>query len=243
MRLLRTVVTSIAAALVAAALLFVAGALIPRPFFAQTVHAPQAARTVLLLSNPIHTDIAFPADPDVMARLSILNGENFQLTDPRIAWIVVGWGGRSFYLETPTWSELKFMPLMRGLTLDRSTMHVEPIGVFNTDQPGIERLTVSPQAFDAMLADMLGRFQLNSEGKAMMIDGAGYGLNDRFFEANGYFTALAGCNTWTSAILRRGGLRTGFWNPLPQSLVWSLKRYNNADGDQISPLAFSASKP
>lgn len=243
MRILRIVVKSLAAALVAAVLLFVVGALIPRPFFAQTTHPGQAPRTILLLSNPIHTDIAFPADPDVMARLSILNGESFQLTDPRIAWVVVGWGGRSFYLETPTWSELKFMPLMRGLTVDRSTMHVEPIGAFNTDQPGIERLTVGPEAFETMLADMVGRFELNSEGKAIMIEGAGYGLNDRFFEANGYFTALFGCNTWTSAILRAGGLRTGVWNPLPQSLVWSLKRHNNANGDQISPLGFSASKP
>ena len=243
MRILRIVGTFIAAALVAAVLLFVAGALIPRSFFAQTAPPPLAGRTVLLLSNPIHTDIAFPADPDVMARLSILNGENFQLTDPRIAWVVVGWGGRSFYLETPTWAELKFMPLMRGLTLDRSTMHVEPIGVVNTDQPGIERLTVGPEAFEAMLAHMLGSFRLNTEGKAMMIEGAGYGLNDRFFEANGYFTALLGCNTWTGAVLRAGGLRTGAWNPLPQSLVWSLKRYNNATGVQISPLGFSASNP
>ncbi|UGX87774.1 TIGR02117 family protein [Phyllobacterium meliloti] len=226
MRLLRLILESIAAVLVAAALVFVAGALIPRPFF-QTGQTSQIPRTVLLLSNPIHTDIAFPADPDVLARLSFLRNENFQLTDPRIAWIVVGWGGRSFYLETPTWAELKFMPLMRGLTYDASAMHVEPIGTIDTNQPAIQRLLVSPEAFDAMLANMLASFQRDAEGKAVMIDGAGYGPNDRFFEAKGTFTALLGCNTWTGAILRAGGLRTGVWNPLPQSLVWSLKNYND----------------
>jgi uncharacterized protein (TIGR02117 family) len=243
LRRLRIIFKSIAAALVAAALLFAAGMLLPRPFFAVTSEVPQASRTVLLLSNPIHTDLAFPADPDVLARLSFIGSETFQLTDPRIAWIVVGWGGRSFYLETPTWSELKFMPLMRGLTVDRSTLHVEPIGTIDTRQPGIERLSVSSAAFGAMLEGTIATFQRDAGGKAMMIADAGYGLNDRFFEANGYFTALAGCNTWTSAILRQGGLRTGFWNPLPQSLVWSLKRYNDGDGDQISPPGFSASNP
>lgn len=227
MRILRFILKSIAAALVAAALLFVAGALIPRPFFIEAAQPQQAPRTVLLLSNPIHTDIAFPADPDVLARLSFLNNENFQFSDARIAWIVVGWGGRSFYLETPTWAELKFIPSMRGLTFDRSTMHVEPVGAFNASQSGIERLSISPEAFDRMLEDLLASFQRDASGKAMMIEGAGYGSNDRFFEANGTFTALLGCNTWTSAILRKGGLRTGLWNPLPQSLVWSLKHYNS----------------
>ncbi|MGO4452122.1 TIGR02117 family protein [Phyllobacterium sp. TAF24] len=227
MRLLRLILKSIAAVLVAAALVFLAGALIPRPFFAQTGQTSQPVRTVLLLSNPIHTDIAFPADPDVLARLSFLSNDNFQFTDPRIAWIVVGWGGRSFYLETPTWAELKFLPLMRGLTYDASAMHVEPVGTINTNHPAIKRLLVSPEAFDAMLANALATFQRDAEGKAVIIEGAGYGPNDRFFEAKGTFTALLGCNTWTSAILRAGHLRTGVWNPLPQSLVWSLKHYNN----------------
>ncbi|QND52598.1 TIGR02117 family protein [Phyllobacterium sp. 628] len=243
MRTLRVILKTIAAALVAAVLLFTGGALIPRPSSFPEQTQSSLRRTVLLLSNPIHTDIAFPADPDVLARFSILSNDTFQLSDPRIAWIIVGWGGRSFYLETPTWADLKFMPLMRGLTVDRSTMHVEPIGAIDTNQPQIERLSVDPAAFDAMLQHTIDSFQMDTNGKAMMIEGAGYGLNDRFFEANGYFTALAGCNTWTSAVLRSGNLRTGLWNPLPQSLVWSLKQFNTAQGNQIFPSGFSASKP
>lgn len=195
---------------------------------------------MLLLSNPIHTDLAFPADPDVLQRFSMLANDNFQLTDPRIAWIIVGWGGRSFYLETPTWAELKFMPLMRGLTFDRSALHVEPVGTINLDQPGIEKLSIEPDAFEAMLQQALAGFETDPAGNALMIEGAGYGVNERFFEANGYFSALAGCNTWTSAMLRAGNLRTGLWNPLPQTLLWSLKHYNG----QFSPgFRSSASYP
>ncbi len=130
------------------------------------------------------------------------------------------------------------MPLMRGLTFDRSALHVEPIGTINLDQIGIEKLSIEPGAFDAMLQQVLASFQTDRVGNALMIEGAGYGANDRFFEANGYFSALAGCNTWTSAVLRAGNLRTGLWNPLPQSLVWSVKYYNT----QFSP-GFAASNP
>ena len=38
------------------------------------------------------------------------------------------------------------------------------------------------------------------------------------YEANGYFTALLGCNTWTARALREAGLQTGWWNPLPLTL-------------------------
>jgi uncharacterized protein (TIGR02117 family) len=55
---------------------------------------------------------------------------------------------------------------------------------------------------------------------------AGYGDNDRFFEANGYFNVVVGCNTWAAAALRAAGLRTGLWNPLPQTLTLSLKLFN-----------------
>ncbi|MEP7455075.1 TIGR02117 family protein [Phyllobacterium sp. SB3] len=226
MRYLLIILKSFAAVLVAAAIIFIVGALVPRPFWPVEQNPVTQPRQVLLLSNPIHTDLAFPADPDVLQRLSFLTNDNFQLTDPRIKWIIVGWGGRSFYLETPTWAQLKFMPLMRGISIDNSVMHVEPTGAFDINQPHIEQLSVSGKAFDAMLQNVVTSFQTDNTGNALMIAGAQYGLNDRFFEANGRFSAIVGCNTWTSAILRSGGLRTGFWNPMPQSLVWSLKRYN-----------------
>jgi uncharacterized protein (TIGR02117 family) len=58
------------------------------------------------------------------------------------------------------------------------------------------------------------------------IPDAAYGQSDRFFEAKGYFNALFGCNTWAAGALCAAGLRTGLWNPLPQTLQLSLALYN-----------------
>ena len=33
-----------------------------------------------------------------------------------VRYIVFGWGGRAFYLETPTWSELKAAPVLKAVT-------------------------------------------------------------------------------------------------------------------------------
>ena len=62
-------------------------------------------------------------------------------------------------------------------------------------------------------------------GRADLDPDASYGEFDAFFEA-GNFTALLGCNTWAAAALRKAGLQTGWWNPLPQTLGLSLDLHN-----------------
>ena len=42
----------------------------------------------------------------------------------RTHWLILGWGGRAFYLETPDWADLKPMPVIKALTVDRAVMHV-----------------------------------------------------------------------------------------------------------------------
>ncbi|TIW01591.1 MAG: DUF2459 domain-containing protein, partial [Mesorhizobium sp.] len=52
-------------------------------------------------------------------------------------YIVFGWGGRAFYLETPTWSQLKAAPVLKALTLDASVMHVDVAGTIKEPHPDV----------------------------------------------------------------------------------------------------------
>ncbi len=215
------------AALAAVVLPPVAGALIPRPLIAPTDQETiSARRDVLMLSNPIHTDIAFPADPDVLERFAFLEGAGLPVRSPDLRWIVVGWGGRAFYIETPTWGDLKPLPVLKALTVDASVLHVAVAGDIDRSQPSVVTMQVAPEGFERMLAAVEASFVAGPDNAPIEIAGAGYGESDRFYEADGWFSALRGCNTWTSAILREGGLQTGLWNPLPQSLTWSLRLFN-----------------
>ena len=225
-RLLRGVLLVVAVVLVAVA----AGILVPRPLLS----SPQAGeatgeatgesgaphRTVLLLSNPIHTDIAIPNDPDVLVRFAALASDGLPLGDPAARWLVVGWGGRSFYVETPTWADLKPMPVLRAFTLDRSVMHVAVAGDIPLMHPAVTVLDLDAKAFAALLDHMEGSFVMDADG--FRLAAPGYGDHDRFYEAHGWFNALAGCNVWTAAALRAAGIRTGLWTPLPVFLAWSL---------------------
>ncbi|MCR5859154.1 TIGR02117 family protein [Mesorhizobium sp. J428] len=203
-----------------------AGAMVPRPLLPQASAGSDNSRRILVLSNPIHTDIALPTHPDVLERLGFLGSSGLPIYDPAAEWLVVGWGGRSFYLETPTWSDLKPLPVLRALTADSSAMHVAVAGAINQTADGVLAIDLSEAEFAAMLSAMLEGFAKDASGEPILIAGRSYGPFDRFYEGVGAFNAVVGCNTWTSAVLRRAGLRTGFWNPLPQSLVWSLRAFN-----------------
>jgi len=211
--------------LVVAALAVALGTLVPRPLWEATAANPATARHILVLNNPIHTDIAIPVDDRVRQRFHFLVDAGIPADSPEVRYIVFGWGGRAFYLETPTWSELKAVPVMKALTFDASVMHVDVAGAIVEQHPDVAGFDIGEERFAALLDFIDASFQ-RGPGGPIVIENAAYSRFDRFYEANGHFNALVGCNTWTAAALRTAGLHTGWWNPLPASLGLSMRLYN-----------------
>lgn len=99
----------VAAVVLAAAL----GMLVPRPLWPAAA-AGEGSRHILVLKNPIHTDIAVPLDDGVRRRFAFLADDGLPIDAPEARYIIFGWGGRAFYLETPTWSQLKAAPALKA---------------------------------------------------------------------------------------------------------------------------------
>lgn len=203
----------------------VLGTLVPRPLWRASTGTDSASRHILVLKNPIHTDIAIPIDAGVRERFRFLAGAGIPIDDPAVRYIVFGRGGRAFYIETPTWSDLKMVPVLKALTLDRSVMHVDVAVAIPESHPDVMKLDIGDAGFNALIDTIDASFARNGAGP-LPISGASYTDHDGFYEANGPFNALLGCNTWTAAALRSAGLRTGMWNPLPVSLWISMRLYN-----------------
>ena len=221
---MRTVLRWIGSGLLLVVLLLVLGTVMPRPFFADEANDAKD-REILLLSNPIHTDIALPVDDDLRRVFAELQEGGIAVNHPAAATLVFGWGGRSFYIQTPTWADLKPMPVLRSFTLDSSVMHVDVTGDFPADLAGVKRLRISEAGYQRLIAGISASF-VRQDGRVQLVPGVAYGLTDAFFEANGWFNALAGCNTWSAAMLRQAGIRTGWWTPLPPLLRWSVDLHN-----------------
>ncbi|MDK1489929.1 TIGR02117 family protein [Sinorhizobium sp. 7-81] len=223
---MKRTVKRVFAAVVLLLLAVACGALIPRPFM--PVHASSeiaGSRRILLLSGPIHTDIAIPLDDELRARFDFVESAGVPLRQPDVQWLIFGWGGRAFYLETPTRGDLKPLPVLRALSLDRSVMHVDIAARIVESQASVAGFEVDDAGFERLVTFISDSFRREA-GQAVSIRNFSYGPDDRFFEARGYFNALFGCNTWTASALRSAGIRTGFWNPFPATLGVSLGLYN-----------------
>lgn len=203
----------------------IGGAIVPRPFVAESDPDAGGRHRVLVLMNPIHTDIAIPLEPQVREAFDFLLDHGQPIDAPGARYLVIGWGGREFYTQTPTWSDLKPVPLLRGLTVDRAVMHVDVAGDIPEPHPEVIGFDLDDARFAAMLERIEASFSRDASGP-ILLPGFRYGSYDAFYEGEGRFTAILGCNTWAASVLRAGGLRTGWWNPLPQSLKKSLAWFN-----------------
>jgi uncharacterized protein (TIGR02117 family) len=220
---MRTAARRLAAIVGTVVALVVLGTLVPRPLFGTAESGEAQGRRILVLSSPIHTDIAVPAEALTGAEFGFLRDAGLPVDNPNARWVLFGWGGRSFYVATPELTDIRLGPLLKSLTLDSSVMHVAVTGA--VDEATVPSFPISDGGVKRLLAYIRASFA-GRGGEPVPIPGTGYAESDTFFEAAGSFNALLGCNTWTAAALREAGLRTGWWNPLPATLVLSLELYN-----------------
>ena len=190
-------------------LLAVVGSLIPVGSAADKTKALRNKR-FYIASNGVHTDIVLPrADVPQQLRDELPFFADY-------AYWAFGWGDKGFYLDTPTWAELKVSTAIRAMLLPSPTaMHV-------TGYNGVgEGWVTDPLTADQLaqlttyIYDSFDRSAPNpgAGAGARVIEGAAYGKNDQFFEAVGNYNAIHTCNNWVNEGLKEADVRTALWAP------------------------------
>lgn len=168
-------------------------------------------KTIFLGTNGVHLDLILPVseiDPVLLADL------NFQASDSFLAF---GWGDENFYLHTPTWGDLKVSTAVNALFLDGSSLiHLSP---YKKHQKEWAIIHVNVKELKALKAYLKNSFQLNDEGKKMLINGHSYGYGDSFYRAKGSYSFTKTCNTWINDGLRESGLPACYWTPFDFPLL------------------------
>ncbi|MBB4616394.1 uncharacterized protein (TIGR02117 family) [Sphingomonas abaci] len=179
---------------------------------------PPAGRVeIFVVSNGVHTGLVVPKRAAGVDWRALFPAGD--LADPRFGgWdhLAIGWGERTFYLETPHWADVRPATILAAALGSRRTLlHVEhvprPIAA-----PDVRRILLRPAEYRRLAAFIRG---------ARARDAArypGYGRDDVFYESNGRYSALRTCNAWTGDALRHAGVRVGRWTPFPATLLWSL---------------------
>ncbi|HEX8262166.1 MAG TPA: TIGR02117 family protein [Allosphingosinicella sp.] len=179
--------------------------------------------TIFVRTNGVHTWILVPKVTPEMDWRPLVPGAH--LADPRWGrgdYVALGYGNRTFYLETPTWGDLSMKNAFlaafgRGRTLMHADHDHDPRPSEDTRPIVLRR-----DEYRRLVQFARASFQYDSNGRTMPLIGRGYGPSDMFYEAVGPYSVVYTCNSWTGRALREAGVRTGVWTPLSQSIMWRL---------------------
>jgi uncharacterized protein (TIGR02117 family) len=79
---------------------------------------------IYILTNGDHTDIVVPVKNEVTDWSREMSFQNTIGHDTTAKYLAVGWGDKGFYLNTPTWSQLKFSTAFKAaFALSTSAIH------------------------------------------------------------------------------------------------------------------------
>lgn len=172
---------------------------------------PESGITIYIHDNGIHAGLILPRANSIADWSDLVRPED--LPDPRDAseWLLFGWGDRVFYVETPTWWDLRPQTAVIALFgSEASLVHVDHIPSF-APADTIRAITVTPDQYARIAETIRAQFALDTEGRAQPV--RGYGAYDVFYEAHDRYSAIQTCNEWTGRILRDAGVRVGIWTP------------------------------
>ena len=175
---------------------------------------PGSGVTIYVESNGIHTGLVLPkvaAGVDWRSRIPATD-----LRDPRYAaydHVVFGWGERTFFLETPTWADVRpRVVLAAAIGSNRTLMHVEHVSPPHVGDD-VRAVVLRPAEYRSLARYIATSFAPGSPAIP------GYTSNDAFYEARGRYDAIRTCNAWTGRALASAGVRVGAWTPFPGTVM------------------------
>ncbi len=172
---------------------------------------------IFIRSSDIHTDFVMPISLEGtdIDWGGLFPARHFQAPLGDAKYVAVGWGSRSFYVETKTWADLKIGTLFTALfTPSESVLHVEYLWDF-IPGPTMQEVLITREQYQDLAAFVQSTIgETDETGAAVLATEVTYNEYDRFYLARGRYHMFNTCNQWTGRGLHRAGVPTGLWTPL-----------------------------
>ena len=168
---------------------------------------------IFILSNGVHTDIVVPVKNEICDWSKQIKFENTKSKDSTANYLAMGWGDKGFYLNTPTWDDLKFSTAFRAATgLSTSAMHCtfyKSMKLSTSCKP----ILISDDEYRNLITYVTESFQKNEHNFIPIVTNSIYGTNDAFYEAKGSYNLFYTCNTWANNALKAANQKAALWTP------------------------------
>jgi uncharacterized protein (TIGR02117 family) len=181
------------------------------PVNAKETTAPKT-EMIYILTNGVHTDLVVPVKNEIMDWSKEILFKNTLSEKTDYKYLAVGWGDKEFYLNTPTWADLKFSTAFKAaFGLSASALHC----TFYYDMPAnkdCKAIRVTKTEYQNLVDFIKQKFRRDNNGKVIFIKtDAVYGNNDAFYEATGSYNMFHSCNTWANNGLKAAGQKAALW--------------------------------
>lgn len=174
---------------------------------------------IFILSNGMHTDLVVPVKSQYFDWTEDIKFEDTHSQNSDFEYVGIGWGDKGFYLDTPTWAELKVSTALKAaFWLSTSAMHCT---FYNKFPEGEEyrRLRLTPTEYRNLVNYIRAKFDRDAQGRTLKVEtDAVYGDNDAFYEAHGKYSFVYTCNTWTNNGLKIAGKKAALWTALEHGI-------------------------
>ena len=164
---------------------------------------------IFIISNGVHTDICLPVETTLINWTEFIDTKTFSGIHQNPQFISIGWGDKGFFLDTPSWSDLKTSTAINAAFLPSSTaMHVTYFLRKPIESQSIKRCVITKEKYAALTGFIKQSFVINPDTRPQLIPNVGYKSTDNFYEAKGSYYLFRTCNTWTNDALTTAGVRT-----------------------------------
>ncbi|MDF2553212.1 MAG: hypothetical protein K0R77_2487 [Chryseobacterium sp.] len=169
---------------------------------------------IYIYTNGVHTDIVMPVKNDLYDWSSKIPFANTKSKRTDYNYVGIGWGDKGFYLDTPTWADLKFSTAFKAaFWLSESAMHCSYYKTM-TEANDCKKIMISRSQYKELVKFIDAKFDRDKNGNFIFIPtNAVYSDNDAFYDAQGKYSFLNTCNTWSNNALKAAGQKAALWTP------------------------------
>lgn len=174
---------------------------------------------IYLLSNGVHTDIVVPVKSQSIDWSEKVPFQNTKAKDLSAKYLAFGWGDKGFYLNTPTWADLKFSTAFKAASgLSSSAMHCT---FYKQMKQGelCKKIIITEKQYKQLTTYIQNSFEKKSGNNINIVTDAVYGNHDAFYEAKGSYNLFYTCNTWANNALKAANQKASLWTVYDKGIL------------------------
>jgi len=174
---------------------------------------------IYILTNGVHSDIVVPANTEYVNWHEKMNHLDPSVDKTAYTHLAIGWGDKGFYLNTPSWAELKARTALKAMVgWSGTAVHATYYkGMYEGEN--CTKIQISAEQYKRLIAYITASFDLNKNGEFIKIETeANKGMTDAFYEATGRYHIFNTCNSWTNKGLKMSGQHACLWTAFQQPI-------------------------